>query len=512
MKLKARQVAFTIVVVLVVAPILFAWFWQAKDKAAVRKYKEQLQAAGEKLTIAEILSRPPARESNSAAAAAMVFRMSRSRSGTGLLTTNEPRAMHMIVPGKAVIGWAQPAVMRDRFTNSWEEELEALSKEALPPEWIDQIIAHPVLDFQLDYQVGFELLLPHLAPLKYTATLLSMGVVGDLHRAETDAAVRKTRAILTTAQALREEQLIISQLVRFAITHIGMTATWELLQSSKVTDEQLAALQNDWSRLDFPSPYKQALLMERAIEERTFDRLRSSSREFRRLATGGGPVTSPSGNLFEQAGNLVLLKGKETAWNYAWSYPDELRSLKGLQVLLETIQQVSDGRPYFEALAEQEQRLGKLGIVARKDDDPSLFDMGQWDIRKLMSQSVLGLQRGITRVEATEVARALTVTAIALRRYRLRHGQFPGDLSALTPQFLRTIPRDPIDGKDLRYRPNADGTFLLYSIGADGVDNGGDPTTTIETKNYTWQKGRDWIWPQPATADELKAYYKSERK
>jgi hypothetical protein len=84
----------------------------------------------------------------------------------------------------------------------------------------------------------------------------------------------------------------------------------------------------------------------------------------------------------------------------------------------------------------------------------------------------------------------------------------------LTPDLLPSVPIDCMDGQPLRYRPNADGTFLLYSVGENGVDDGGDPSVP-KNYNYTgssfyWQKdiALDWVWPQPATEAEIQAYYK----
>jgi len=48
------------------------------------------------------------------------------------------------------------------------------------------------------------------------------------------------------------------------------------------------------------------------------------------------------------------------------------------------------------------------------------------------------------------------------------------------PDFASQVPRDPINGEPLRYSNESDGFFLLYSIGDDAVDNGGD-TTMPET-------------------------------
>jgi hypothetical protein len=75
------------------------------------------------------------------------------------------------------------------------------------------------------------------------------------------------------------------------------------------------------------------------------------------------------------------------------------------------------------------------------------------------------------------------------------------------PEFLPAVPRDPVDAKTLRYQPNADGTFLLYSIGKDGVDDGGDATPIPPASLLEWQSAPDWVWPEPATQLEIQNYY-----
>jgi hypothetical protein len=66
---------------------------------------------------------------------------------------------------------------------------------------------------------------------------------------------------------------------------------------------------------------------------------------------------------------------------------------------------------------------------------------------------------------------------------------------------------DVMDGKPLRYRLNPDGTLLLYSVGEDGVDDGGDPTPGKSwTDSKCWWLARDAVWPMPATPEEVKEY------
>ena len=64
------------------------------------------------------------------------------------------------------------------------------------------------------------------------------------------------------------------------------------------------------------------------------------------------------------------------------------------------------------------------------------------------------------------------MTAIAIKRYRRDRGQIPKDLEQLVPDFLKQVPTDPIDGKPLRYVVK-DSEYLLYSVGKNGVDDGG---------------------------------------
>ncbi len=65
------------------------------------------------------------------------------------------------------------------------------------------------------------------------------------------------------------------------------------------------------------------------------------------------------------------------------------------------------------------------------------------------------------------------LTMLALCEYQRQHGQYPDRLDDLVPGFLPRIPLDYADRQPLRYSLKKDGTYLLYSIGCDGQDDGG---------------------------------------
>lgn len=94
---------------------------------------------------------------------------------------------------------------------------------------------------------------------------------------------------------------------------------------------------------------------------------------------------------------------------------------------------------------------------------------------------------------------------IAIERYRHARGELPQSLAALTPDWLPEPAVDPysIDGNLFGYRvfdePDEDGRqYVLYSIGFDGVDNGGAAPTERQTDalrmGYT---GTDYVLTDP---------------
>jgi hypothetical protein len=109
-----------------------------------------------------------------------------------------------------------------------------------------------------------------------------------------------------------------------------------------------------------------------------------------------------------------------------------------------------------------------------------------------------------------EARRRIITAALALERYRDRHGAYPETLAALAPEFLRTEPVDFMDGRPLRYALNGDGHYRLYSVGLDCVDDGGIMTQeerpsmaallALRSGGTEVMPKGDIVWPFPASA------------
>jgi hypothetical protein len=85
----------------------------------------------------------------------------------------------------------------------------------------------------------------------------------------------------------------------------------------------------------------------------------------------------------------------------------------------------------------------------------------------------------------------LSETALAIERYQLaNHGQLPETLPELVPACLPAVPTDPFNGRPICYQ-KLTGGYRIYSVGEDGVDNGGrkwNPDTKTGDLTFTvWQ-------------------------
>lgn len=73
----------------------------------------------------------------------------------------------------------------------------------------------------------------------------------------------------------------------------------------------------------------------------------------------------------------------------------------------------------------------------------------------------------------TRAQNELLAVRLALQAYDAAHGALPRSLQQLTPTYLARIPDDPFAPKgSIRYK-RIDKTFILYSVGPDGKDDGG---------------------------------------
>ena len=139
--------------------------------------------------------------------------------------------------------------------------------------------------------------------------------------------------------------------------------------------------------------------------------------------------------------------------------PDEARAV------LTALDKLDTGRVTWAEVQQGERRFMRYQI--RKQVNPIMWVMGWWQSRQ-------AVQKSETKHKAVVARERLLAVELALRCYQSEQGHPPARLDDLVTNYLSHVPQDPFSGQPLSYR--AQGTnWLLYSVGPDGVDDGGKP-------------------------------------
>jgi len=457
------------------------------SRLARQRYEAQLRAGGEKLAFEELTrGRRPATADTYSIITNAAAKLNGGRLYPGMLEQRK-----YVRPGQAGVTWRQatpvwPQPSGPGSVGTWEEfaaQMQAAQgalrelREALKQPAAD---AGPATNMLLSRRVNF-------VSTRIAAQWLMGAAESDLHQGRLEAGLRNMEALVALAQMERDEYALLAQMIRVAVAGLGLMTTWEALQAPGWTEPQLARLQQAWEPVDLVEAAEKGLLGERAAGYEWFAQARHSSgpeigRKLRATwYTGLGPSKAILGNAFTD--HLLYPAYKITSID-----TDELFYLETMQAGIAALRLVKAHRPWPEANRAVIKAGARLGQLAGALDRIRYF-FSLLSIPNYTRAGEMAVQR--------ETERQMTLAAIALKRYELRHGQLPPSLAALVPELLPAVPYDCMSGKPLIYRLKPDGSYLLYSAGMDGTDDGGDPTPPPGSPAGLWT-GRDAVWPSPA--------------
>jgi hypothetical protein len=283
--------------------------------------------------------------------------------------------------------------------------------------------------FPTRFADGIAMPLPHVQRLRAGARLLELETVVAAHRGRPDDAVEAIVALFASARTLEQEPILISQLVRMALTGIARGRIAWLLSAGVLDDNQLKRLDAELSAADYQDSIRRAMIGERAVGIQTFadpSRLGSDAPAFR-----PGFMSSGDEIVYLQTMNEMIAAAELT------------------------------GSERIRALAEVEARLKELasGTMAKL----------RYPMTLLIVPAFSYTFEATTRNEAD---RHVTRIAVAIERFRLREGRLPSTLDELVPDFVDGLPTDPFGEGPLLYRVDAT-EYLVYSVGNNKVDDGG---------------------------------------
>lgn len=242
---------------------------------------------------------------------------------------------------------------------------------------------------------------------------------------------------LKFAASLKRETYLIDYLVKDAMLFLNCDNIDDILSWIELPEKELLLLQSQIAQLHDPQGFQAALINERAVGV-----------EFaRQRCKQAGSYSS----FADIADRLYRMSGFETAEvNMMLDYLEEYINAVELPVgkNIAEYERISNG---ITAIAPYSMYLSEVFFYTK---------IGKLDLR------VAGYLRCVE-------------TSLAIERYRLKYRALPETLEKIVPEFMAAVPIDPIDGMPLRYVLNDIG-YTVYTIGDDGVDNGGLTNEQVE--------------------------------
>jgi hypothetical protein len=130
------------------------------------------------------------------------------------------------------------------------------------------------------------------------------------------------------------------------------------------------------------------------------------------------------------------------------------------------------------------QKMITIDKLPIQEQLPKAKEAGNVILLSSLSRSVLSSAAHVYNIHLRVRANVdCAITALAIERYRLKEKKLPETVEALVPGYLSQIYIDPFDGKPLRYKRTEPG-YMIYTIGEDGVDDGG--LGPIKGRTYDW--------------------------
>jgi hypothetical protein len=286
------------------------------------------------------------------------------------------------------------------------------------------------------------------------ASLLSVHVAALIQEQKTDAALASIRGMINTARSAGHSPSSIDVLVRIAVLRQALGALKRAMAQGQPSDAVLQSMQLLLGDEEGQAALLAGLRGERAFHHESMQWMERG--EWQRL----DPTLANTGR-----GNPLQILSA------GWYQRCHAATLELDTQLVEIARLPVDAQ--WDQLEAMRQRIQAL--------KSSTSGAGMLSAAEYV-MAVLAIEAEFKVVEASlrnQAELRCAIAAVAAERYRLANGHWPEALDQLVPKFLAAVAKDPFDGKPLRYHRLDDG-MAVYSVGADGIDNGGND----DRKNY----------------------------
>ncbi len=443
--------------------MFYAWTnWSGARE--LRKSLAQLEAKNESLRIEDLIP-PPVSDDRNVAATPIFKEFFASEKDSRLGKLDLPwKTSGRPAPGESRLVTMAKAI--DPAFSGNEAEAGRTVLGALAPldpvlEELREALRRPGVSWPLDYSKGFEMPLPHLLKMIPVARVLHARALAELATGAQGKAFEDTKTLFALAQASAPPHLLICELVRDSILNLACQVIGEGLCSGVWDDAALTAFSGILARQNPGRQLANAFRIERAMAQQ----MNWSDRKILLLVDS-----------LSETPNLWIRKG-HFPWQLrpaGWANSDKALQLLLLQRMIDSL---GDGSRFSP---KQLERI-----------DETQKNASSWDrfTKPLTFLSLSALSGALKQSAFSTTLLSCTRTSCALERYRLANNRLPSGLDDLVPAFLPEVPMDPISGGKLAYKPSQDGSFVVYGIGWNEIDDGG---AILNNKGNNTKEAADW--------------------
>lgn len=283
--------------------------------------------------------------------------------------------------------------------------------------------------FNINYEEGYNLLLPHLSKMRGLARILSARIYLLLWEKRYKEAVNLLKNSMKLADCLKDEPILVSQLVRVTIDRIMGKSIERVLNSPyKISSK-------DCKDLIF------------IIDGKDKDITKGFEGE---LAIFAYYFFNKQELFFSQRPKLLYFYN-----SYLFNFAIKEWYASHIKKIIEIIEMSQ--KPYY-LVKEKSKPISSLKRVNLKNIFsltlvPSIYHSFSYQASYIANLDILKISLG-------------------LRIYKNEYGEYPENLAYLIDKVFPSLPEDPFTGKNYIYKRQGEG-FLIYSIGENGKDDKG---------------------------------------
>lgn len=315
-------------------------------------------------------------------------------------------------------------------------------------------IDRPESRFPIRYEDGYRALLPHLATFITLHSLLDVRIRAFLETTNAAPAFEDLRFAFQLSGTLSNETFLISQAVARRQLRMTIHGLWSGLERHAWSADQLRWCQERLGQTDVLGLALRSVEAERATVQTFFEAGLSDSAFLWRM-------------------HLTLHNSDpEFSWMFLPRFvvrQNQARYHVALQQLIRVLETGALRHP------ENAPRSGFTYIGLEADTEPWPYDLKAAKLQRegpytVFARSMLPAPSEFLRdLTSTLTLARMAEIACALERFHQANHEFPRTLDALSPEWLRVVPQDPLARTSFQYVRHADDTYELRAARPDWI-------------------------------------------